>query len=199
MNNKIIYLSLSLFLLLSVIVGLYFDLFSSFVKIHKYLEKCEKSVENNSNISESLVVVQTLSGALIGKTLNVFGRKVYAFVGVPYAEPPIGELRFASPEPVKKWSGLRTAFDFTPMCPQVIIPNRIVEMNYITTNISEDCLSLNIWTPDVKPKTLRTVMIWIHGGGFLYNSANIHEKDGRVLSSFGDVVVVTINYRYVLI
>ncbi|CAG2104663.1 unnamed protein product, partial [Medioppia subpectinata] len=147
------------------------------------------------NESDNEVTVRTRSGQLSGRALDVFGQTVYAFVGVPYASPPLGELRFSSPQPVKRWPGVRSATQFTPMCPQVIIPKTLVDMNYISENISEDCLSLNIWTPEIRPKKLRTVMVWIHGGGFLYNSANIHEKDGRVLANYGDVVVVTINYR----
>ncbi|CAG2171018.1 unnamed protein product [Oppiella nova] len=164
-------------------------------KLKLNLQSSAKIVSNVKNDSESEVIVRTLYGQLSGKRLDVFGSAVYAFLGVPYARPPLDELRFAAPQPMKRWTGVRTATQFTPMCPQVIIPKSIVDMNYISENISEDCLSLNIWTPEVRPKKLRTVMVWIHGGGFLYNSANIHEKDGRVLANYGDVVVVTINYR----
>jgi para-nitrobenzyl esterase len=96
---------------------------------------------------------------------------------------------------VKRWTGTRKAHNFTAMCPQQILPKELIPMKYISENLSEDCLSLNIWTPDTKPKKLRTVMVWIPGGAFNYLSANLHETDGRVLASFGDVVVAAINYR----
>ncbi len=102
-------------------------------------------------------------------------------------------------KPVKRWKGVRKALDFTPMCPQLIFPKDLIPLNYISENISEDCLNLNIWTPDIKPKKLKTVMVWIHGGAFLVNSANVDETDGQVLAAFGDVVVVTINYRQIII
>jgi len=120
---------------------------------------------------------------------------VYAFIGIPYAEPPVGNLRFSRSVPIKRWSGVRKASKFTLMCPQRVLPRELVPMNYITEELDEDCLTLNIWTPEIKPKKLKTVMVWIHGGAFNYNSANLYETDGRVLAQFGDVVVVTINYR----
>ena len=194
MNSKIYFFLIAFVLTLTAIVVLIYDFCDIYQKSENSL-KSNEIIDKKLSESDDRLIVKTLSGALVGKKLNVFNDNIYAFVGIPYAEPPTGQLRFSSPQPVKKWSGLKSALNFTAMCPQVIIPNRIVEMNYITKNVSEDCLSLNIWTPDIKPKKLKTVMVWIHGGGFLYNSANIHEKDGRVLSSFGDVVVVTINYR----
>ena len=185
-KNLITYLLIVSFLLLSTFVVLYFDFYS-------FINDIEKDFWSDASDSP---VVQTLSGAVKGTTVNVSDRNVFAFVGIRYAEPPIGDLRFASPQPIRQWTDVRPALEFTPMCPQVIIPKTIIDMNYISENISEDCLSLNIWTPDLKPKTLKTVMVWIHGGGFLYNSANIKEKDGRILAGMEDVVVVTINYRY---
>ncbi|XP_054153096.1 acetylcholinesterase-like [Oppia nitens] len=130
-----------------------------------------------------------------GKPLNVFGSTVYTFLGIPYAEPPVGNRRFARTEPIKRWKGVYKAFNFSDMCPHKVLPKSLVPMRYFTTKISEDCLTLNIWTPDIRPKSLRTVMIWVHGGAFNYNSANLYDTDGRVLTTYGDVVVVSINYR----
>ncbi len=146
------------------------------------------------NQSEQLII-ETLSGLLEGKILDVFGSTIYAFIGIPYAEPPVGKLRFSRSVPVKRWAGIRKAHNFTPMCPQIILSTEVTPTNYLSENMSEDCLSINVWTPDIKPKQLKTVMVWIHGGSFSTNSANTLETDGRVLSSFGDVVVVTLNYR----
>ncbi|CAG2107039.1 unnamed protein product, partial [Medioppia subpectinata] len=140
-------------------------------------------------------IVKTTSGAVEGKNLTVFGSTIYAFLGIPYAEPPVGDLRFARPEPIKQWSGVLRTMNFSDMCPHKVFPRSLVPMRYMSDKISEDCLTLNIWTPDIRPKTLRTVMVWIHGGAFNYNTANLHETDGRVLATYGDVVVVSINYR----
>ena len=142
-------------------------------------------------------IARTSSGLVEGKTLKVFGSTIYAFLGIPYAEPPIGFLRFAKPVPIRRWNGIRPAMNFSDMCPHKVLPRSLVPMKYVTESISEDCLTINIWTPDIKPKTLRTVMVWIHGGAFQYSSANLYDTDGRVLSSYGDVVVVSLNYRFV--
>ncbi len=151
-----------------------------------------KSVDNNNDE----VIIKLLSGSLKGKKLTLFSSTIYAFLGIPYAEPPVGELRFASPEPVKPWNGgVKNVLDFKPICPQIMFPQELIPMSFISEKMSENCLNLNIWSPDIKPNKLKTVMVWIHGGAFNYNSANLHETDGRILSSFGDVVVVTINYR----
>lgn len=157
----------------------------------------DEIIINSFNDSQKLIV-NSLSGSLEGKIQTFFGSTIYAFIGIPYAEPPIGNLRFSSPEPVKPWTGIRKAINFSPMCSQIIFSREIMRTYYISEQISEDCLTLNIWTPDMKPKNgLKTVMIWIHGGAFNYNTANTKETDGRVLASFGDVVVVSINYRQI--
>lgn len=158
-----------------------------------------KSIPFNHSIEQYLkknLIIRTSSGLIEGKTLKVFGSTVYAFLGIPYAEPPIGDLRFAKPLPIKGWMGIKQTTNFSHMCPHKILPKHLVPMKYITEEVSEDCLTLNIWSPDIRPKALKTVMVWIHGGAFQYSSANLYDTDGRVLSSFGDVVVVSINYRY---
>jgi len=141
------------------------------------------------------VIVQTFSGTLEGKKFAVFGTTIYQFLGIPYAEPPINDLRFSKSKRVEKWSGVRPALKNSAKCPQFTFSQDLVPMRFISESISEDCLTLNIWTPNTKPKKLKTVMVWIHGGGFLVGSANLYETGGEVLSSFGDVVVVTVNYR----
>ena len=142
------------------------------------------------------MIVRISSGLIEGKTLKVFSSIVYTFLGIPYAEPPVGDLRFAKPVPAKSWMGIRPTTNFSLMCPHKVLPRHLVPMKYVTEEVSEDCLTLNIWSPDMRPKALKTVMVWIHGGAFQYSSANLYDTDGRVLASFGDVVVVSINYRY---
>jgi para-nitrobenzyl esterase len=115
---------------------------------------------------------------------------VISFLGLRYGQPPIGELRFMPPVPAAGWEGV---YDATRW------PNRAMQAKTLGSmdqkvpgQLSEDCLFLNVTTPDVDGAH-RPVLVWIHGGGFASGSAN--EYDGRVLSRQGDVVVVTINYR----
>lgn len=128
-------------------------------------------------------IVETRSGKLRGQNKN----GLLTFKGIPFAAPPIGELRWRAPEREMPWTGIRDALAFSPAAPQDQTPlMRVGETN-------EDCLYLNIWTPSLTGK--RPVMFWIHGGGFLIGSASQREYNGRRLAMRGDVVVVSINYR----
>jgi para-nitrobenzyl esterase len=108
------------------------------------------------------------------------------FAGIPYAAPPVGPLRFRPPAPVRPWTGIRDATEPGPRCIQD--PGADPEFG---KQSDEDCLSLNIWTPEMTG-TPRPVMVWIHGGSFTGGSSKIY--DGRWLVS-RDIIVVTINYR----
>ncbi|XP_022122536.2 juvenile hormone esterase isoform X3 [Pieris rapae] len=112
----------------------------------------------------------------------------YSFKGVPYAEPPIGKLRFLETQPVKPWTGTRKATEHGPICPQFD-----VFANEKKTG-SEDCLYLNVYSPDISPKTLLPVMVFIHGGGLKCGSGNDDHYGPDFLVSHG-VILVTINYR----
>jgi para-nitrobenzyl esterase len=109
------------------------------------------------------------------------------FSGIPYAAAPVGPLRWQPPAPVPAWSGLRDATRPGPRCIQD--PANDIDPDHAA---SEDCLNLNVWTPPPSNE-LRPVMVWIHGGGFVNGSGDIY--DARRLTSRGDIVVVTINYR----
>ncbi|HEC40266.1 MAG: Para-nitrobenzyl esterase [Candidatus Lokiarchaeum sp. GC14_75] len=118
-------------------------------------------------------------------------RGVIKFKGIPYAEPPIGDLRFKEPIPKDSWSGVLDATEYGPIAPQPPPPDN--DMGYIPRKQSEaECLTLNIGTSGIEGE-LRPVMVWIHGGGFV--SGNGADFDGARLVLKGDVVVVTINYR----
>jgi para-nitrobenzyl esterase len=115
---------------------------------------------------------------------------VVAFLGIPFAEPPVGELRFAPPVPLKSWSTPLDAFEFGSACPQPEIePDPVMN-----SKIDEDCLTLNIWTPAVDNKK-RAVMFWIHGGGYLWESSGDLLYKGARVAARGDVVVVSVEYR----
>jgi para-nitrobenzyl esterase len=126
---------------------------------------------------------------------------VTVFRGVPFAAPPVGDLRFAPPAPTPVWEGERLAIEFGPTPIQNVDPLSLVmpgaERNYYaprTAVFSEDCLYLNVFTPAVDGNA-RPVMVWIHGGGFVTGSGGAEWYDGTNLAVKNDVVVVTINYR----
>lgn len=110
------------------------------------------------------------------------------FRGIPYAAPPIGELRWRTPRKPLPWQSIREATDFGPACPQP--PSKDIP----ESGMSEDCLTLNIWSPEERPDDRMPVMVWIHGGSFKNGSARIGLYDGARLAREG-VVIVSINYR----
>jgi para-nitrobenzyl esterase len=115
-------------------------------------------------------------------------RGACAWLGVPYAKPPVGELRFLPPQPVEPWRDLRTATAFGAACPQ----KRVGDPKTMGPRFDEDCLVLNVWSP-APDGGRRPVLVWIHGGGFTVGSARAFT--GTHLVAQGDVVVVSINYR----
>ena len=118
------------------------------------------------------------------------------FRGVPFAAPPVGELRFRAPQPVEPWQGVREAKTFGPIALQA--PNEMIDALLPPSEPpqpqSEDCLYLNIWTPGLDDAK-RPVMVWIHGGAFTIGSGSEQYYNGANLAARGDVAVVTINYR----
>ncbi len=120
------------------------------------------------------------------------------FRGVPFAAPPVGPRRFRAPGPTEAWDGVREALAFGDAAPQP--PRQQVASVFAGAfsagdlEVSEDCLTLNVWTPGLDDAR-RPVMVWIHGGGFRTGTGASPMYDGQVLASRGDVVVVTVNYR----
>lgn len=143
-------------------------------------------------------VVCTSAGKLRGaKRAALDDKFVYAFLGIPYAKPPVGELRYQKPESVAPWAEeVRDATRIPPSCMQVSVfsPRNLVWVPY-DQPISEDCLYLNVWTPKLNASTGLPVMAWLHGGGFQVGSAAMPLEDGAHLAALGNVVVVTIEYR----
>jgi para-nitrobenzyl esterase len=125
-----------------------------------------------------------ISGAADGDTS--------VFRGIPYAAPPVGELRWKAPQPVASWTDIRTCTTFGPECPQVVLTGK--NSGSAKQPQSEDCLYLNVWTPAKTPSEKLPVMIWIHGGAYQLGRGSSPLYDGRRLAEKG-VIVVSINYR----
>ena len=125
------------------------------------------------------------------------GNTATVYKGIPFAAPPTGSNRWKAPQNPQPWSGMLNATEFGPQCAQSVSDAGIFSSGKPTT--SEDCLSLNIWTPryndtsDIKSKDL-PVFVWIYGGRFTGGSADVLTYDGTGLAS-KDIIVVTINYR----
>src|SRR5262245_7915146 len=133
--------------------------------------------------------VRTASGVVEGTIGRLLGIRI--FRGIPYAAPPVGKLRWAPPQPVAPWTGVRPARDFGPRCIQT---NPFADMVFRSPAESEDCLTLSIWTPATTATERLPVMVWIHGGGFFSGAGDEGRHEGLTLASKG-VVLVVFNYR----
>jgi para-nitrobenzyl esterase len=135
------------------------------------------------------VQVRTEVGVVAG--MKSADGKVGIFKGIPFAAPPIGDLRWKEPQPVARWQGVRKATEFGARCMQARI---FEDMVFRDSGPSEDCLYLNVWTPGTSAKTKLPVMVWIYGGGFQAGATSEPRQDGEHLAHKG-VVVVSMNYR----
>lgn len=147
-------------------------------------------------------VVDTAHGQVLGKyvSLEGFAQPVAVFLGVPFAKPPLGSLRFAPPQPAEPWTFVKNTTSYPPMCSQDPVTGQVLSELFtnrkenIDFKFSEDCLYLNIYTPaDLTKQSRLPVMVWIHGGGLMVGGASTY--DGLALSAHENVVVVTIQYR----
>ncbi len=128
--------------------------------------------------------IAVTGGSIRGSLLKQTGA---VFKGISFAQPPVGDLRWRGPEPVKPWSGVRDAVAFGPPCAQNA-GGKMMETS------REDCLYLNVWTPEWPSQSPKPVMFWLHGGGNYGGTAAGANFDGESLARHG-VVVVTTNYR----
>lgn len=137
--------------------------------------------------------MEPIVGTTSGKIRGTMRSGVARFLGIPYAAPPFGANRFRPPAPARRWEGVRDAFAYGPTAPKppyappfdVLLPD--------PTIAGDDCLNLNVWTPDPGAAGL-PVMVWIHGGAFRNGSGAVDIYDGANFARDG-VVCVTINYR----
>jgi para-nitrobenzyl esterase len=132
----------------------------------------------------SMDVVGLDSGKIRGTLID----GVWTYLGIPYAAPPVGNLRWKEPQPVKSWEGIRDTNKLSPACPQ---PKTFL---YKMGETNEDCLYLNVWSAAKSPDDKLPVMVWVHGGGFATGSGMQTMYDGKNLAG-QNVVLVTFNYR----
>lgn len=134
-------------------------------------------------------IAMTTAGAVQGVTVD----GIDTFKGIPYAAPPVGNLRWRPAQPVTKWSGTRDASDFGTVCPQRLFPGYNKE-SLGPRPMGEDCLTLNVWSPKATPSEAKPVMVWILPGSFTLGDGGMPGYSGRALAE-DDVVAVTFNYR----
>jgi len=123
-----------------------------------------------------------------GRIRGIGTESLRIFKGIPFAAPPVGELRFRAPQPVEPWDGELDAGQFGPACPQAPLPTMSSQ-----ENMSEDCLTANVYAH--RDDRVRPVMLWIYGGGYVVGGADWRIYDATEFATNGDVVVVSINYR----
>jgi para-nitrobenzyl esterase len=133
--------------------------------------------------------VKTANGMLEGSSDK--GSGVRSFKGIPFAEPPAGDLRWQPPQAVKSWQGVRKADKFGPRCMQRAI---FGDMNFRSNGMSEDCLYLNVWTPAKSNKQKLPVLVYFYGGGLMAGDGSEPRYEGASMAGKG-IVAVTVNYR----
>ncbi|CAN7980062.1 unnamed protein product [Ixodes pacificus] len=162
---------------------------------------CATSVFYLHRVSSSeQPVVRIHSGVVEGRTQSVDGRDVDVFYGIPYAKPPVGDLRFAKPQPTEPWNATFVATKVPTPCLQLDFRfSSDMVLNY--SNSSEDCLFLNIWRPTRdcglagSCQVKLPVVIFLYGGGFQFGDSGLRVYDGRNFAALTDAVFVTLNYR----
>ncbi len=130
-----------------------------------------------------------ISNGLLQGVVEASG--IHSFKGIPFAQPPVGDLRWKEPQPPKDWAGVRVADHFGPQAMQAPIYS---DMMFRSDGKSEDCLYLNVWTSAKSPKEKLPVLVYFYGGGFSAGDGSEYRYDGEALAKKG-LVTVTINYR----
>ncbi|MCR8667882.1 carboxylesterase family protein [Aestuariibaculum sp. M13] len=166
-------------------------------------EKLEDEDKQVVEVSEKGAIVETKYGKIRGFRRN----NIYTYKGIPYGDSTAGKNRFMAPIEPKSWAGIRNALAWGNAAPQGGGLGDPMEADFSHFNdwftfdwaekrYGEDCLSLNVWTPEINDNTKRPVLVWFHGGGFAGGSSiQIEAYIGENLSALDDVVVVTVNHR----
>ena len=128
------------------------------------------------------------------------GKTVEAYLGIPFAKPPVGHLRFKHPEPIDPWTRTYNATKLPNSCyqnPDTFFDDFVgSNMWNPTTRVSEDCLYLNVWVPKTNPRLKKAaVLLWIYGGGFYSGTTTLNLYDGKILAAANEIIVVSIAYR----
>ncbi|XP_072940508.1 esterase E4-like [Epargyreus clarus] len=162
-----------------------------YVNIRRIVYKVQSSLENSCRLLCEMrnPIVTIKQGKLRGSVDKLHdGTPYYSFKGVPYAQPPIGPLRFKAPLPPNPWSGVYDALEHGPICPQV-------EMHTMQiADGNENCLFLNVYTKSLQPDSKLPVMVYVHGGAYMSGSGDSMMYGPKFLLQH-DVILVTINYR----
>jgi len=149
-----------------------------------------------TQIKQSSFDIVKVDGGIVSGTVNQSG-DIHIFKGIPFAAPPVGNLRWKEPQPVVPWTGIKKcdAFSASPMQGDPV-PFGPWSAEYLIPKspISEDCLYLNVWTGAKKANEKRPVIVWIYGGGFVSGGSAVPVYDGEALAKKG-IVLVSINYR----
>lgn len=135
----------------------------------------------------SMLKIKIGNGMLEG----VYSSGISIFKGIPFAQPPVGDLRWKAPQPVKNWDGVRKADQFGPRAMQKAL---FGDMSFRSNGVSEDCLYLNVWTPAKSASEKLPVLVYFYGGGYMAGDGSELRYDGESMSRKG-IVAVTVNYR----
>lgn len=144
-------------------------------------------VKGQSGSQTPGLVVKLSNGSLEGTDES----GIRTFKGIPFAAPPVGNLRWREPQPVQNWQGIRKADKFGPRAMQRAV---FGDMNFRSNGVSEDCLYLNVWTPAKAGNERLPVMVYFYGGGFIAGDGSEPRYDGESMARKG-IVTVTVNYR----
>ena len=142
------------------------------------------------------LIVPTRKGRVKGVRLNVLGKEVNAFYGIPFARPPVGHLRFKHPQPIDPWHAILNATVKPNSCWQSIDLSETEGAKVWNPNtpLSEDCLYLNVWVPKATSHK-KSVMVWIFGGGFVAGTSTLDVYDAKYIAAENDIIVVSMQYR----
>jgi para-nitrobenzyl esterase len=144
--------------------------------------------DTHAQSGSGTIRVKTAKGIVEG-TLEKSG--IYSFKGIPFAAPPVGDLRWKAPQPVRNWDGVLKADHFGPRTAQVAVYN---DMVFRSDGMSEDCLYLNVWSPAKTGRERLPVLVYFYGGGFVAGDGSEPRYDGESMAQKG-IVALTVNYR----